>query len=101
MEKTSQFDTTLLGKFVIVFLKDTLQTVLYQGKEIRLSMMADGLVVRITDKHLFLSEGKSDKIERIIPRDSIAYIEIDPERLGSSGLIKVMDYGSGSKGDAH
>ena len=98
--KASQFDTTLLGRHVIVFLKDTLQTVLYQNKEIRLSMFVDGLIVRITEKNLFLSDGTSDKIERVIPRSSIAYIELDDDQVGSSGLIKVMDY-SGPKGDRH
>ena len=79
----------ILGKFCLIYIKNSKQTILFQGKELSMSAAVEGLVIKINDDSIYLSDGKSDTVSKIIPRDSIAYIDIEP----SSTDIHIPDYG--------
>lgn len=79
----------ILGKFCLIYIKNSKQTILFQGKELSMSAAVEGLVIKITNDMIHLSDGQSDDVSKIIPRDSIAYIDVEPE----DDNIKIMDFG--------
>lgn len=69
----------LLGKFCMFCLKNLSHAVVYDDRDLSMSPRIEGMVVDIDDNFYYLSNGTNDKIETIIPKDCIGYIEIEPK----------------------
>lgn len=92
------FKHEVLGKYCMIFLKSTEQAAMYKGTSLKMAMFVEGLVVKITDDYLYMSEGDSDKVEKIIPINSIGYIDVDPE-LDDKSIAGFLEEGKGDDED--
>lgn len=83
-----------LGKYCIIFLKSTEQTAIYEGTALKMAVSIEGLIVDVTESYIYVSDGNSDVIEKIIPLESIGYIDVDPE-LDTESVAGLLGEGKG------
>jgi len=98
----SSVENAILGRFCIVFLANTDQAIIFKGKELNMAATVEGIVVKIDKDNLFMSEGKDDKITKVISRNKISYIHVEPKSEDGLGVVSVADMtDEGNEGQKH
>ncbi len=88
MDRT--FREEVLGRYCRIIIKQTEQAALLEKVPIKTAVYVEGLIVKISKNYIYLSDGTDDSIEKIIPKDSIGYIDLDPdlEEQSISGYLE-------------
>lgn len=86
----SDISEDILGKYCMIYINNTEQAIIYKGTPLKMASVVEGLVVKVTEKSVYVSDGSNDVVEKIVPISSIGYIDIDPN-LEESGLKKMLN----------
>lgn len=90
----------IVDRFCVIFLSNTEQAVIFDGKHIKMAATVEGFVTNIDDQFIYLSEKKGKDVNKIVPKVSIGYIHIEPSHIDEMSAMILAEPDENS-GDAH